>query len=143
MKNTLFTTASANDDDYWDSLDARDVFFADLLPGEPEIAPGLRSAFEGEGYSVRSVEVARTHPVLILRMNRKCAAQTADHRSLRRHLRSVLRQAGFRLRRKELTVCQTGDRILVAFQWHDSSVDYAAALRRAEEEAAELEETPL
>jgi hypothetical protein len=128
--------------DHWEEIDqqdARDVFFANLLPGEPEISPDLRSAFEGYGYSVTRVELARTHPVVVLRMTRRRAPQMTDDGSLRRHFQVLFRQAGFRLRRDELIFSQLGNRVMVAFLWKDAPVDFAPT---AEELEAQYEPIP-
>lgn len=127
------------EEDEWDSLCCRDVFFADLLPGEPEIAPDLRSTFESEGFSIRRVEAPPTHPVLVLHAICKGAVATSDQRSLLRHLQSVLRRAGFRLRSDELVVGRRGKGLIIAFLWKDSPVD---ARPTAEELEAQYEPIP-
>ena len=123
MKHTVVTPVLAAEEDEWDRKDACDVYFLDPYPGEPEIAPDLRSAFEKQGYSVRSVELARTHPVIIVSAIRKGAGQMTDEPSLRRHFRHVLRQTGCRVRRDELVVGRRGKGLIIAFLWKDSPVD--------------------
>lgn len=129
----------------FDVEDFKDLYWPDVgtLPGEPRCAFGLRCAFTSAGYKVRKVEEAETHPVLIIRAVRNDARRITDQRLFYRHVRDILRDAGFRLRRGELTVARTGNRILLAFRWPNSSIDYAAGLRRAEQEAAEFADMPL
>ena len=145
MTQTSFTTALAIEDEEWDRRDAIDVYHPqfDALLGETPVAFNLRYAFTCAGYLVVSVEETKTHPVLVVRAVRKDVKPIADRKLHFQHVRDLLRGAGFRLRRDELTVSQTGNRLLVAFHWHNSPVDYAAALRQAEEDAAEFERMPL
>ncbi|MGO8837582.1 MAG: hypothetical protein ACLQAH_05350 [Limisphaerales bacterium] len=120
-----------------------DVFYPDLLPGEAETAYRLRVTFTSEGYSTKTILAAATHPVWVIQARRKDAPQIVDHRLLFRHIQNLLRRAGFHLREDELTIDRKGDSILVAFQWKDSPIDYAAGLRQAAQEAAEFAEMPL
>jgi len=143
MKHAIFTTTPANDDEEWDRQDAADVYFPDMQQGETEVAFRLRLAFEPEGYVIGHVESAPTHPVLIVRAVRQNAAKITVQRSLCQYFQNVLRRVGFSLRRNELTVDQRGNRILLAFQWRESTMDYAAARRQADEDAAEFEGMPL
>jgi len=145
MKRTIITSPSAEDDEEWDQQDAIEVYHPqfDALPGETSVAFNLRYAFASAGYWVSSVEEVKTHPVLVARFVRRDAEPINDQKLLFRHIRDLLRGAGFPLRRDELTVSQTGHRVLVAFQWHDSPVDYQAALRQADGDAAEFEGMPL
>lgn len=142
MKPAISATALTIEDDEWDRLDAQDVYYPDSQPGESEIAFKIRIAFETQGYMIRHIEPAATHPVWIIRAFRPDATRI-DPRLLFRHVRHLLRSAGFPLRRDELTVEPSGRRLLVAFLWRESPIDYAAALRRAEEEAAEMMEMVL
>jgi len=110
---TLNTAPDFDDDD-----DIRDVYWPDFdpLPGETSVAFRLRFSFTCAGYRTTRIEEVKMPPVLVVRAVRKDARRIADHRLILGHIRELLRQAGFRLRRDELTVDQTGDRILVAFQ---------------------------
>jgi hypothetical protein len=119
----------------------KDVFHPDFdeLPGETPIAFRLRYAFACSGYRLSRVVGSQTHPVLIVRAVRQSAMRIADQRSLVRHFQHLLRSAGFRLRRDELTVDQHGDRIMVAFQWKESPVDRTLA---AGELAAQFDPIP-
>lgn len=144
MKRTDVTTALTSEDEEWDRQDAADVHYPDSQPGETEIAFRLRLAFEIQGYLVRDIREAPTHPVMIIRAVQGNAPRISDTRSFFRRVQGLLRDAGFPLRRRdELTVSQTGSRILVAFLRHNSPVDYHAALRQAGEGAAEFEGMPL
>ncbi len=143
MSQTIVTSPSADDDEEWDHQDAADVYYPDTQPGETEISFMLRRAFESHGYLVRDIREAPTHPVVIIHALRGNAPRVSDLRSLFRHVHGLLREAGLLLRRDELTVNQTGNRILVAFQWQDSTMDYAAGLRQADEDAADFEGMPL
>jgi len=128
-----------------DIEDFKDVYWPDVgtAPDEPPCAFKLRCAFANASYRVRKVEQAETHPVLIVRAVRTDACRIAAQWLLWRHIRNILRQAGFDVKRDELIIDQTGDRILVAFRWPDSPIDYAAGLRQAELDAAEFAEMPL
>jgi hypothetical protein len=100
----------------------KDVFWPDFdaLPGETSIAFKLRFAFSCSGYRVTRVEEVETHPVVVVRAVRKDARRVPDHRLLFRHIRDLLRQAGFCVKRDELIVDQTGDRVLASFLWRNS-----------------------
>jgi hypothetical protein len=140
MKHTVFTALDEHDEE-WDHRDAADVYHLDSLPGETEIAFRLRRAFEDHGYLVRDIRYAPTHPVVVFRASQGNAPRISDPRSLFRRVQGLLREAVIPLRRDELTANQTGKRILVAFQWHESPIDYAHGLRQADEDAAALLET--
>ena len=128
------------------SLDTfKDILWPDVgtSPDEPPSAFRLRCAFTNAGYRVRNVEEVKTHPVLIIRAVRECARRTTDHRAFWRHIRDVLRQAGFKLKRAELTVDQTGDRILVAFQSRTWKPNFEEILREHHENLADDLDMPL
>ncbi len=124
-----------NDDD-----GIKDVFWPaiDILPGETPTIFRLRCHFTLAGYRVRKVEGCVTHPVLIVRAVRTTAQRFPDRRQFRRHIQGILNLADFQPKGDELTVDQTGDRILVALLWRDSPIDYAAGLRQAELDAAQF-----
>ena len=115
-----------------------DVYYPDLLPDESETAYRLRVAFTSEGYATKTILAASTHPVWVIHAKRKDAPRIVDHRLFFKHIQNLLRGAGFQLRRDELSVSQDKCGILVAFQWKDSPIDYAAGLRQAERDAAEF-----
>lgn len=120
-----------------------DVYYPDLLPDESETAYRLRVTFTSEGYATKTILAAATHPVWVIRARRKDAPRIVDHRLFFRHIQELLSRAGFFLGRDELTIDRKGDSILIAFQWRDSLIDYAAGLRQAELDAAEFEEVPV
>lgn len=120
-----------------------DVYCPDLLPGEAETAYRLRITFTSEGYETKTILAAATHPVWVIRAKRKDAPRIVDQRLLFRHIQKLLRGAGFDLCRDELTIDRKGDFVLVAFLWKQSSVDYAAGLRQAEQDAAEFAGMPI
>lgn len=128
-----------------DEDDYKDIFWPefDAAPDEAPVVYKLRFAFTSAGYRVMGVEEAETHPVLIVRAVRTTARRITEHQTFLRHIQDLLLRAGFRVRRDELAVAQSGDRILAAFQWKDSPVDYEARLRQAEHDAAELAGMPL
>ena len=140
MKHTVFPATLTDEDEEWDRQDAADVYHPNSLPGEPEIAFRLRRAFESHGYLIRDIRHAETHPVVVVRAVRGKARRIGDPRLFFRCALELLREAGILLRRNELTVDQRGNRILLAFPWRDSPIDYAAALRQADEDAAALME---
>ena len=85
----------------------------------------------------------KTHPVLIIRAIRECARRTTYQRAFWRHIRDILRQAGFKLKRPELTADQTGDRILVAFQSGKWKPNFEEILREHQEDLADDLDMPL
>ncbi len=103
----------------FDDGDLKDVFWPDveMLPGETSETFRLRCHFTFAGYRVRKVEESETHPVLVVRAVRTTGQRFPDPRQFRRHIRGILKQAGFRVKSDDLTVNQTGDRILAAFIW--------------------------
>jgi hypothetical protein len=121
----------------------KDVYFPDSAPDESPTEFLIRHHFALAGYEVRRIETAPTHPVIIIKTIRKAAPKITDQRQLVRHFQDLLKRAGFKLRRDELTVGRIGDRILAAFQWKDSPIDYAAGLRQADQDAMEFAEIPL
>lgn len=106
----------------FDIEDFKDILWLDvgLAPDEPPIAFGLRCAFTNAGYRVRKVEEVEAPAVLIIRAVRKDARRTADRRLFHRYIRDILRRAGFGVKRDELVVDQTGNRVLVSFLWRNS-----------------------
>lgn len=143
MSQTIVTSPSVDQEEEWDRQDAAEVHYPDSLPGETEIAFRLRRAFESHGYLIRDARYAATHPVVVFRASQGNAPRISDPRSLFRRVQGLLREAGILLRRDELTANQTGQRILVAFQWQHSTMDYAAGLRQADEDAAAFEGMPM
>jgi hypothetical protein len=81
--------------------------------------------------------------VLIVRAVRTTARKIPEYKPFFRHIRDLLERAGFFVKRDELSVDQNGNRILAAFLWPDSPIDYAAGLRQAELDAAEFAGMPL
>ena len=138
MKRTDFTTALTSEEEEWDQEDAIDVFYPDfdMLPHETPVTFNLRYAFTCAGYRVGGIEEIKTHPVIVVRAVSKDAKLFPDHRLFFQHIQDLLRGSGFRLRRDELTVCQTGNRILIAFQSGAPSADIQEILRELHEELA-------
>lgn len=130
--------------DFDDEENDKDVFHLqfDELPGETSAMFNLRFAFATEGYQARFQE-AESHPVLIARLTRQNAPIFSNEKLFTKHLQAVLRRAGHRLRLNELTVCRKGNSALLAFPWPHSSVDYAAALRLADQEALQFADLDL
>lgn len=120
--------------------DFKDVYYPDFeeVLGETSAIFQLRYAFACGGFHVIKAEEASTHPVLIIKAVRNDSTRLHSD-LLFQHIRILLRNAGFPLKRYELTVDQTGKQILVVLPWAHSRIDYAAALREAESEAAEFE----
>jgi hypothetical protein len=114
----------------------KDSYYPDFdsLPGETSIAFNIRYAFACGGYRVTSVEEVKTHPVLVVRAVRKDTKPVACRSLLFRHVRDLMRRAGFPLNRDELTVDQTGKRILVAFMSGAPPADIEAILREPHDE---------
>ncbi len=110
----------ANDFDWENNF--KDVYWPDVGagPDEPPIAFKLRLGFACAGYRVMKVEEVETHPVVIVRAVRKDANRITDHRLFFRHIRDILRQAGFGVKRDELIVDQSGVRVLASFLWRNS-----------------------
>jgi hypothetical protein len=111
-------SASNNlDDDYWDALDAKDVYFIDDSARELEITQKVPAAFEKAGYEICTWSKASTHPVWILNARRKSAPRFADYPQFIKHVIDVLRSASVRARRAEVTVGRNGDTIIVSLLW--------------------------
>jgi len=129
----------------FDIEDFKDVHLLELepMPGESPVAYKLRFVFGCAGYRNVKVLEMQTHPVLAVHAVRQEAQRINDHRLFFKHIRNLLRRAGFPLGRDELTVTQDNAGILAAFQWKDSPIDYAAGLRQAEQDAAEFANMPL
>jgi hypothetical protein len=104
-------------DDFDDGEYLREVYNLDFeaLPGETPLAYHLRFAFAREGYAVKGVEEVIAPPVIILRAVRKSAPAINDEKMVFDHIRDVLKRAGFRLRKDELTLNKQREQILVAF----------------------------
>lgn len=137
MKPTPLTTALVIEDEEveeWDRLDALDVYFPNPQSGESEIAFRLRLAFEIEGYRVRRVELALTHPVVIVRAVHIDASRITDQRLLLRCIHDLLRRAGFQIRLDELTVARSGHRVLIAFQTGKWVPNFEEILREPQED---------
>jgi len=121
------------DDDDLEFL--KDVY--DLnLPDESGIAHRLRIVFTTAGYKIRTIEEVQTHPTWIIKAARISAPKIRDYKLFLQHIQALLLGAGFRLRRKELVVDQTGDRILVAFPSGKPAANVDEILREAEEDLA-------
>jgi len=131
---------SFDDDD-----DIRDVYWPnfDPLPGETSVAFRLRFTFTCAGYRTTRIEDVKMPPVLVVRAVRKDARRMTNHRLFYRHIRELLRQAGFHLRRNELTVDQNGDRILVAFQSAKWAPNFEEILREPQEVLFDYADMPL
>ena len=146
MKQPPLTTALVIEDEEveeWDRLDALEVYFPDPLPDESETAVKLRYSFTVEGYRVTRIEQAPTHPtVWIVRAVRTTAVKIPEHRHVFRHIQDLLRRAGFSLRHDELTVDQTGDRILVAFQYAKWAPNFEEILREPQEVLCDYADIP-
>lgn len=145
MPPEIEAAAAANAAPDFDMGDFKDVFLLELepTPGETEVAYKLRFAFGCAGYRNVKVLEMQTHPVLAVHAARQEVQRINDHRLFFKHIRNLLRRAGFPLCRDELSVTQDNAGILVAFQWRDSPIDYVAGLRQAEQEAAEFADMPL
>jgi len=100
-----------------------DIYYPNLLPGESEIAYRLRHAFTSPRYAIRSIELMEPHPVWVVRAVCKDTRCISDHRLFFRHVRDVLRQAGLKVKKDELTVDRTGDRVLVTLLWRNVSME--------------------
>jgi hypothetical protein len=113
----------------------KDLFHPDFdeLPGETPISFRLRYVFTSNGYRFRHVEEVKTNPVLIVRVVRKDAPRITDQRLFFRHIQDLLRTAGFRLRKDELTIDQRGDRFMFAFLSGKPREDFRDILREREE----------
>lgn len=141
MKQPPLTTALVIEDEEleeWDRQDALDVCLPNPQSGESEIAFRLRLAFEIEGYRVRRVELAPTHPVVIVRAVGIDANRITDQGLLLQHIRDMLCQAGFQPKRKELTVAQSGHRLLIAFPSGKPATNFEEILRETQEDLVEF-----
>jgi len=100
----------------WES-DFKDVYWPDIapLPGESEIAFRLRCVFTLAGYTVKQIVQTPVHPVWVLHTVCNTAPSITDNRLPVRHIRDLIRRAGFPVRRDEMSVHQNGDRLLVTF----------------------------
>jgi len=125
-------------EDFEDDDDFKDIYWPDFdpLPGETSIAFRLRFAFTVVGYKIRTIEECSTHPTWIIKAVRTSAPKIRDYKLFLQHIQALLRGAGFRLRRKELVVDQTGGRILVAFPSGKPAANIDEILREAEEDVA-------
>jgi hypothetical protein len=141
MKQSLhqLPMADTRESDDFDDDEFKDVFHPqfDELPGETSAIFNLRFEFAIAGYTARCRE-AETHPILVVRLTCQSAHVFPDEKLFTKFLQSVLRRAGHRLRPNELTVRRKGNSVLLAFPWSYSSIDYAAGLRLADQEALQI-----
>lgn len=93
----------------------KDLYFTTVLPGESVTEALIRHHFQRAGYKVWRFEFAPTHPVIILKIIRTSAPPIEDDRQFFRHIREILKQAGYFLKKDELTVNRERKRVLVAF----------------------------
>src|SRR4051794_38298030 len=121
MENTAtdhpLPASNSYDDHFWDALDAKDVYFTNDPTGELEMEQNVPPAFENAGYRIRTWGKASTHPLWILHAYRRSAPRFANNAQLTTHVIEVLRSAGVRARRGEVTVDRRGDTIIVSFLW--------------------------
>ena len=108
---------NTHDDHYWNALDAKDVYFSDDPTCELEMAQKVPAAFENAGYKIRTWGKAETHPVWILSARRKSAPRFADTAKFAAHVIEVLKSAGVRARKADVTIDRRGDTIRVWFLW--------------------------
>lgn len=123
----------------------KDIFWPDFdaTPGETPVTFKLRFTFSSAGYQTIRIEEVKTHPVLIVRAICKDIRRITDHKLFVRHMQDLLRQAGFNLRKDELTVDQTGDRILVAFLSGKPVLNFEKILRESHEDLLDYADMPL
>ena len=96
---------------------AKEVAFPLDATGEITMAAEVPLAFERAGYKVQVWGKSASHPCWILRARRKSAPRLTDRAQLMTHLIEVLRSAGVRARKADLTIDRRGDTILVSFLW--------------------------
>jgi hypothetical protein len=120
----LLAVADTSDERFWDALDAKSVYFTNDPWGELEMQQRLPAAFEAAGYKIESWGRSDTHPCWILRARRRSALRFADKAQLVTHVIELLRSAGIRARKADVTVDKRGDTILVAFVWPMAGRDW-------------------
>src|SRR3569833_3140422 len=106
-----------DEDEFWDSQDAKDVFGIDAPDTESAMATQVPGAFKDAGYKITEWGKAETHPVWVLRARRKSAPRFKGGVEFVHHVIQVLRSAGVVAGKSDFTADCKGDGILVAFQW--------------------------
>jgi hypothetical protein len=121
--------------DFDDEEDFKDVFHPDFeeFPGESLNSIKLRYAFTCAGYRIRKYEEFDAPPVIVVRLIQTTAPLIRDPRILFKHIQGLLRQAGFRRRKDELTVDRTANRIVVAFISGKPAPNFEDILREQQE----------
>jgi hypothetical protein len=147
MKRNASPAAPATAFDEWEEADRDDlkeVGFPIDLHGNIERSVRLRFAFQNAGYVVKLIESAIQHPsVWIIRAVRTTPQRIPEYQPFFRHIRKMLRQAGFRVKRDELTVGQTGNRVLVAFSSEKVVPNFEEILREPQGDVVDYQAMPL
>lgn len=135
--------AAPDFDDFEDDL--KDVFWPnfDPLPGETSVAFNLRFTFACAGYRTTKIEEPVTHPVMIVRTVLPDTRRISNQRLLLEHIRDILCRAGFRPKRDELTIGQTGTRLLIAFPNGKTAINFEEILREPQDDLADYADVVL
>jgi hypothetical protein len=108
---------NTRDNRFFDSLDAKDIYYLNDPTGELEMAEKVPSAFQKAGYKVRTWAKFASHPVWLFRGLRESAPRFADDAQFVAHVIEVLKSAGVRARKADVTIDRRGDTIRVWFLW--------------------------
>ena len=100
-----------------DYCDAKDVFYPTFVNAEAAMSAQVPLAFERAGYTIRAWRKGEAHPVWSLRARRKTAPQFDNNAQFVAHVTEVLKSAGLRARKADLTIDRRGDTIEVSFLW--------------------------
>ena len=93
----------------------KDVYYPDIAPGESPAEFFLRHVLACAGYETKRIETSTTHPVMIVCAVCRSAKRVTGQRLLIQCFQILLRRAGFRLQKDELSVSQTSNRIFWVF----------------------------
>lgn len=104
-------------EDFDGENDLKDFYFPDDPTGELVMANHIRFVFKNAGYKVRYAAKDEIHPVWIIRLICDTASPIKDRMLLFQHVYHLLKNADIKLRKTDLAVLRTGNRILVSFLW--------------------------
>jgi len=100
-----------------DYCDAKDVFYPSFLNEEAAMSAQVPLAFERAGYTIRAWRKADTHPHWSLSARRKTAPKFDNNTQFVAHVIEILKSAGIRARKADVTIDKRGEAIQVSFLW--------------------------
>jgi hypothetical protein len=77
----------------------------------------LRSVFAQNGYRVTRIELPDFDYIWVIKMVRVSAPKIREHKLLVKHIRPFVRNLDVRLKKVDVGVGLTGDRLIVTFIW--------------------------